>query len=366
MMTSSNERPCSRYVPRAHWIGPLALVMTFQLACAGDAHDGSEGAIDAPTPGGAQDEQTGASDGADELAVARLPGGKARWSFGVGVFSSGKVAQSRLVNMTFRNGTVSAVIWSWRATDQTTHGIFDAGHTCNVDSTSRTCPVYSAFGFPSPASQYTTWSGTFTYHAGVLSIRWSSGATEVWSITNPVSDMAMATLDGNSYGLTHGRGYGSNASWTYRVRASDYPKKSYPGKYVGKAVDSTGAQTSLVTDWQPFSINLAALQWKSSSDPNVIHADFPTTACTGACATNRSGLRYHFATNEANRQATYNHFCKCLASDATYPCYSGNSHTYSLMNLVGDTGTFHGWVGVEAQNMPGASKSYKVVAMDDI
>jgi hypothetical protein len=57
-----------------------------------------------------------------------------------------------------------------------------------------------------------------------------------------------------------------------------------------------------------------------------------------------SPIRYYLG--GTGRRNYYEHWCTCLATD----CYTGGSHRKPQLQVIGDTGTFHGWVGVEASN----------------
>ncbi|MEV0152823.1 hypothetical protein AB0H57_03650 [Micromonospora sp. NPDC050686] len=72
----------------------------------------------------------------------------------------------------------------------------------------------------------------------------------------------------------------------------------------------------------------------------------PSTACS-ACGggTTASPIRYYLA--RAGRRNFYEHWCSCLSSST---CYTGGSHRKPQLQVIGDNGAFHGWIGVEASN----------------
>ena len=162
------------------------------------------------------------------------------------------------------------------------------------------------------------------------------GARETWNVTNPASDLARIDLASSNYGARVGYGFGSNASNDSFVRVDRIPRIDYPGRhntYSGGPAKA-GPSTLGLSPFVACSIN--CLSYLSP----------PTTTCstcpTGATS---SPIRYYLA--GTGRRNFYEHWCRCLTPAK---CYTDGSHRKPLLQVIGDTGTFHGWVGVEASN----------------
>ncbi|MFD0851272.1 hypothetical protein ACFQ07_03535, partial [Actinomadura adrarensis] len=53
-------------------------------------------------------------------------------------------------------------------------------------------------------------------------------------------------------------------------------------------------------------------------------------------------------TSGGHRRDTLWHWRTALADARGEFCYTGNSHVKPMIQIVGDDGRFHGWVGIEA------------------
>lgn len=299
-----------------------------------------------------------------------LPGGKARFTWVNGNFDTNGYTWERIVNLTFTasTGTVGATLYTWDSTVKKGKEPFNS-HTCTFDGVTQTCSTYTPGGWVYPAGQYVSWSGTYVYNTstGRLDITWTSGATatESWTITNPTSTLARASLITSSYTLTHGRGYGSNASWsTFKTIdqigrptfSSTYSRRVYAGASTG-----TGTPTILPATgfnaWTTTAMDLSGFTTPSNPTPkNTIHFwDQASTACTpSSCNTNphpgATGIIYHLSSLNTNRQMSYTNFCACLSTNSEFPCYPRNLHPSALMQIIDDNGDFVALVGIEAQN----------------
>jgi len=92
--------------------------------------------------------------------------------------------------------------------------------------------------------------------------------------------------------------------------------------------------------------------WKGCTDALGLRFA-PAEAC-GSCPNGEgsSPVRYYLAWLGGRKDAM-EHFCECLVSSGK--CYAGNAHLKSYLQVLGDTGSFHGWVGVEASLYEGGS-----------
>jgi hypothetical protein len=149
----------------------------------------------------------------------------------------------RIVNMTFDTaGTVAATAYEW-ISDQRNGKSAVNSHLCTFDGVSQTCTVYSPTGWISGSSSnpHKSWSATYTYSGNTLTITWTSGktGTESWTISNPTTALARASLASSStaMGYTHGCGYGSNASWnTFKTISQMHPFPTYSSTYSRRAM----------------------------------------------------------------------------------------------------------------------------------
>jgi hypothetical protein len=306
--------------------------------------------------------------GGSTWASQPLPQGKARFSVCFGNFDTvDATTWVRMGRWNFdgTNGTISAYFWQW---DSTTGPFGQKGktalnaHTCTFDGQTSTCSVYTPTGWIAPAGQYFQWSGTYTYNTttGLLSITWTVGAseTESWLVTLPESGTAKLDFSGSSYGITHGRGYGSNAAWSTFINVTTVPRTTYKGSWV-LANTANGSVPPTVTPstpgaWNSSSVALDLTSFTSASSGIALHAWTASSpgVCQSGCATSRTGIVYHLGGTNTDRAMAWSHWCACLS--VTWPCYSGQLHPYAMDQIISDNGTFRGMIGIEAQDEPGS------------
>lgn len=299
-----------------------------------------------------------------------LPQGKARFSVCFGNFdtvdSTTWVRMGRW-NFDGANGTVSAYFWQW---DSTTGAFGQRGktalnsHTCTMDGQTATASLYTPTGWIAPSGQYFQWSGTYTYNTGtgLLTINWTVGAsqTESWTVTLPESGTARVVYNpgSSSYGITHGRGYGSNASWSTLIGVTSVPRTVYKGVWV-VAYTGNGALAPTVDPATPNAYNTSAAgldltSFTSASSGIALHAWLASSpsVCNSGCATSRTGIVYHLGGTNTDRAMAWSHWCACLST--TWPSYHGQLHPYAMDQIISDNGTFRGMIGIEAQDEPGS------------
>lgn len=313
------------------------------------------------------------------ISVQPLPGGKARFTVAVGNLDATGNSFVRIVNMTFNTaGTVSATVYEW-ISDQKKGKSAVNSHLCTFDGVSKTCSVYSPTGWISGGSSnpYKSWRGTYTYSGSTLSITWTSGKTgsESWTISNPTTALARASLASSStaMGYTHGRGYGSNASWsTFKTISQLQPFPTYSSTYSRRAMAAvTGGVLALAPStysfntWATTNTNLALFTTPSSPTPiNSAHRwDSASTACNpGSCNANprpgATGIIYHIASMNNNRAIAYTNHCACLSAATEFPCYDRNLHPSGLMQIIDDNSNLVALVGIEAQNPVSGDSGY--------
>ncbi len=243
----------------------------------------------------------------------------------------------------FGDGTVREGFWFWnrnQAIGAASTGITTTG--CD------NCTVRTAAGFEGGGKSLT---GTYTNVNGVITITWSASQVETWQVTEPTTDLARMDLLSSNYGARVGWAFGSNASNDAYTTMSAVPRKSYLGRYA--SFNTVGIQG-------PSIMNLQDYQQCHANCLSFLSA--PSTACS-ACpgGGTSSPIRYYLA--GAGKKTYYEHWCRCLT---TANCYTGGSHRKPLLEVLGDTGTFHGWVGVEASNFTANSGFFAVTYHVDI
>ncbi|MEH0983753.1 hypothetical protein [Micromonospora sp. CPCC 205556] len=270
--------------------------------------------------------------------AAEYPGGRRIYSVALGSVpangdpATGPVWVRLAMYYFYADGTIRESFWYWNhatavgdaRTGYRTTGC--AGHDCEV----RTAKNFE------PTAAAKTLNGTWTTSGDTTTISWSEGSVETWRASDPVSDLTRLDLVGSNYGVTEGWGFGSLASNDTYTPISSVPLKQYRGEYAAYN-NVRGYAGPSQMDLQLFSRCSANCLSRLSE---------PTTACS-ACPTGASSspVRYYLA--GSGRRNFYEHWCTCLTSAA---CYTGGSHRKPQLQVIGDNGTFHGWIGVEASN----------------
>lgn len=286
-----------------------------------------------------------------------LPGGKANFSVCIGHLATTGARWVRMQNLTFSlDGTVDATFWHWDNTLMKGKTAFNT-HTCTWTGSTSTCTTYVPTGWMVPGGQHYSLTGTYTYNptTHALAIAWSGGTSENWLVSNPTTALARIVLvssGGTGYAITHGRGYGSNASWgTYKTIAQ-IPRIVYSG-YNIICTNVQGASTNTLTNggaWDNNSLDLSTSTTPSSPSPaNALH--FYTQGGSGCQGNPRTGNVYHLASNNNGRSMSYTHWRACL-EQGTWPCYNSQLHPYAYQQIIDDNGDFKGFVGIEQQDEP--------------
>ena len=268
-------------------------------------------------------------------SAVEYPGGRRIYAVALGSIpdpgtSSGPVWVRLALYYFFGDGTVREGFWFWNRTQAI--GAVNTGYT---SSGCDNCPVRTAKGFE-PSAPGKSLSGTYTNSGDTVTINWSEGSQETWRVSHPASDLARLDFVSSNYGVKVGWGFGSAASNDAYTPISQIPKHSYYGRYHGVGPGNAAAGPSVMNlqDYRQCNTNCMSL------------LSGPSTACS-ACASGQpsSPIRYYLA--GSGKRNYYEHFCTCLTSGQ---CYTGGSHRKPYLQVIGDTGTFHGWVGVEASN----------------
>lgn len=296
-----------------------------------------------------------------DAAIPTTPGGKRNFSVVYGNLDTTGTTWVRHANYTFTDqGTVASSHWHWESSlnkGKTAH----TSHRCTFENTTKDCSVYVPTGWVDPAGQYTNRNGTFTLdEAGTVSIDWADGQREAWQVASTSSEKLHALRwQSSNYGITHGKGYGSNADWkvfrTLPEIVSAGGRKAWRGQRA--AASSSDRVTINASDWGSTTLNLESFtSASSSSEGYTLHAMLPHSpnVCTGACSGERKGkIMYHLASQNKGRQMAYNNWCTCLSIGDEWPCYTRNMHPWALMSVLDDDGVHRGWLFIEQQNQTG-------------
>lgn len=289
--------------------------------------------------------------------AAAVPGGKTNFSVCVGAMNLTGKTVVRLGNFTFNsNGTVGATWWNWDSTQETGKTAFGA-HTCTMDGVTKTCSAYTPTGWIAPAGYWFNRSGTYTYNAttGALAIAWNNewaGVTENWAVTAVGASLARLDFVSSNYGLTHGRGFGSNASWSTFKTVTQVPRITYPGSYVLISNDGSTTIREPASGWKTDALNLGS--WTSAANGTALHYWFTGETPCGPGGNPREGIVYHLASNNNGRSMAYYHWCASLPFEVEWPNYTRNMHPFAFQQIIDDTGTLRGFVGIEQQNEAGS------------
>ncbi|MGC5019811.1 hypothetical protein [Micromonospora sp. DT47] len=197
-----------------------------------------------------------------------------------------------------------------------------------------------------PSAPAKTLDGTWTTSGDTTTISWSEGSVETWRASDPVSDLTRLDFVSSNYGVTVGWGFGSLASNNTYTPISSVPLKPYVGEYA--------ASNNVRGYAGPSQMNLSSFSRCSANCLSLLSAS--TTACS-ACpnGATSSPVRYYLA--GSGRRNFYEHWCTCLTSTT---CYTGGSHRKPQLQVIGDNGTFHGWIGVEASNFTAGTGYFAV------
>ncbi|MEV0614615.1 hypothetical protein AB0I81_14900 [Nonomuraea sp. NPDC050404] len=200
----------------------------------------------------------------------------------------------------------------------------------------RACQVQTGNGFQATSFPKEL-SGTYTVTGSVLRISWTGNGWEEWTVSEPIpGQLAKLTYRGSSFGATHGYGYGSNATWVTRASMAQIAAFDHARLKHDYHLWKTDAGTPYLDEGagEPFWMR----DWQRCSSGR----------CLGGVTT---GTDYYLATANAtstDRRDTIWHWRRSLADGRGEHCYTGNSHVKPMLQIIDNSGGFHGWVAVEA------------------
>jgi hypothetical protein len=254
-------------------------------------------------------------------AVATSPGGRGNYVTAI-MSDDGTSSWVRLAQYSFRaDNSIRQDFWFWDQDTMT--GWADTGITtsgCPLD-----CSVRTAERFQYGDSTYPrTLFGTYSVSENTVSVAWSSGSSESWSLTNQSTASRLA-LTSSNYGATHGWSWGSTKGFSSYATIAEI--MAHGGKYSGPHQENNWGSTSS----EPTSLDLSGF-----------------TMCNGNCLnlTNTTRKLYLAGPNDS-RKTFYNR--QTFAADPSSDCIGeGGGHLNPLLQIIDDNGEFRGWVGVEA------------------
>jgi hypothetical protein len=276
----------------------------------------------------------------------RPPMGKANFAVAMGGLSTDSSENwVRLGQYTFADdGTVSERYWHWT---QSTRTVRTSTGNSAAGCTSRDCVVLTADGWQTDQATGLL-AGRYSVDGDRLRISWEGGQWEDWTLDSLANgSLADVALAGSSFGATHGFGDGSNVSWTTRIPAAavadaDHTALTHEYFLWKTEYSAETGHTPYIDegDGSPFWVT----NWSPCTGRRCLGAQ--TLAADGTVRT----LYYvsPATTSDDHRRDTLWHWRIHLADDRGEICYTGNSHVKPMLQVIGDDGRFHGWVGVEA------------------
>lgn len=280
-----------------------------------------------------------------------LPGGKRYFSVVMGHFEKPDNTLpnpikiwAQLSNLTFNavDGTFREEAWYWD-TEQRKGKTAFSSYYGTIDGDSGMIYLFTPTGWIYPEGQSIIYEGTYSYdeEAKRLELSYPGGKMTKWNIDNPAGYGGLASMEfiSSNQGITHARGYGSNADWDIFIKLRDIPRTTYTGRSVlarGLPDDYRNWFTTTL-NWNNFELN----ENGSAVRYHQLTASFET----------ERGIVYHFSSNNDSRAMIQNHFVADLAGDA-FPTYNRNLHPYAVQQLMNDEGDIVGFLMLEEQNPP--------------
>ena len=306
-------------------------------------------------------------------AHAAPPLGKQNWVVSAAGFRTDAYRNYLRLGYLVFNNTSTAVehnFWTWNQADYplpiNSGDVYYCGSWVPGTNPRNNCPIHTAPGFTGePNGRFT---GTYSYNATTaqVTITWTSstidGSTvgvnlvETWSVSTPRPGLARMALASDSYSLTYGIAFGSNASLAQTSKATPAQIKATTETYLleGQSVSNNtiGSYT------RGASGGLTMSGWNLCDDGSCMGTVQNNAGCSPAsccpagpdyeaCAARLAAVnrRFYYLTNAyGGRRNSYEYWCECLSYDA---CYTRNSHVKPMLQVIDDGGVFRGWVGAE-------------------
>jgi hypothetical protein len=313
--------------------------------------------------------------GATSAQAAPVPLGKQNWVVSVSGFRVDAYRNYiRLGYLVFApsSNTVEHNFWTWNQADYpvpvNSGDVYYCGQWSPGTNPRNNCPIKTAPGFTGePNGRFT---GNYSYDAatGRVSITWTrstiNGSTtsvnlgETWAVAELRAGLGRMELVDDTYSITGGISYGSNASLAQSSKAPMSTVRSTTRRYVLEGESVNRAQIGKWTREKPNHFTVGP-EWNLCDDGSCLgHVQYnagcsPASCCVAgpgyeACAQHLidSGDRRFYYLSDAfgGRRNTYEFWCECLSYER---CYLANSHVRPLLQVIDDAGAFQGWVGAE-------------------
>jgi hypothetical protein len=303
-------------------------------------------------------------------AATELPGGKANFVVSTGNLTTGtRTGWVRLGTYAFDSaaGTVSARMHVWQqSSPQPRTGIGTTpDSTCSTtagSSTSkvRTCEIKTAGGFTGNPTDLRSGGYELRTENGrpIVWISWSGSSpwTEKWAIDTQPGLTKLSFV--YSTKASTGYGYGSNAALSSRRAMSSV--QGMPGTiqlsgstWSGDNVTTTAPSVFQHHSFRTCTTTTWCLTMLQPTSSKACQKDGGCPTYGGGTAANVSSIQYYIGrVSNDDRRDTLWHWCTCLAMEHGEFCYTGNSHVKPMLQILDDSASFRGWVGVEASYNP--------------
>jgi hypothetical protein len=307
--------------------------------------------------------------------AAPMPLGKQNWVVSVSGFRVDAYRNYIRLGYLVFNPTSNAVehnFWTWDQADNpapvNSGDVYYCGQWAPGTNPRNNCPIKTAPGFTGdPNGRFT---GTYSYNAGTgqVAVTWTrstiNGSTttvnlgETWAVSELRPGLGRMELVADTYSITNGISYGSNASLAQTSKASMSTIKSTARRYLLEGETVNRAKVDKWTRGGSGSFNTGPA-WNICDDGSCLgnvqynSGCAPTSCCPAgpgyeACAQriiDSGDRRFYYLTGDlGGRRNNYEFWCECLSYDG---CYVGNSHVRPLLQVIDDSGVFQGWVGAE-------------------
>lgn len=268
------------------------------------------------------------------------PGGMSRFVVALGNLPTGhQDVWVRLGSYSFTasQGQVTASFYVWEQDSATSR--IGTGTTSVGCGDVPTCEVRTAAGFTGSPTEHRT--GTFVDNGSWIRIDWTNGWWEEWDVRTAADGSLAQLVWRDSNYASKGTAYGSNATFQVRRATSTILGSAQSLPYRGTTWND-GALRSFnqAFDTTRYSMCTTATWCMTSRQAT-------STACSCSSAPS-TAINYYLArVGNTDRRDTWEHWCQCLADGRGETCYTGNSHTKPLLQIIDENNAWRGWVGVE-------------------
>lgn len=268
------------------------------------------------------------------------PGGMSRFVVSIGNLPAGNEnvwVRLGAYSFTASQGAVTASFYVWEKDAPSAR--IGTGTTSIGCGDVPTCEVRTAAGFTGSPTE--SRSGTFTNNGSLIRIDWENGWWEEWDVRVAADDSLAQLVWRDSNYATKGTAYGSNATFQTRRAMSTVANSGLSLPYRGTTWHDGEVKTfKQGFDTTKYSICTTAT-WCMTARQEI------SSACSCSTAPSTAINYYVVRVGSTDRRDTWEHWCQCLADGRGETCYTGNSHTKPLMQIIDENNAWRGWVGVE-------------------